>query len=122
MCDILHARHVKAYLRFDTLFNLTNVKQKQEKLLEIIHGLTRRVNIINITPPYFLVNEFVYLQVIKEKKAIFEKNYNEGIIPTPSLSQIISDDYNHDEQKVDNKKHTGLRDDLDEIDENDIGN
>lgn len=43
MCDILHARHVKAYLRFDSVFNLTNVKKQQEKLLSIIHGLTKRV-------------------------------------------------------------------------------
>lgn len=43
MCDILHARHVKAYLRFDAVFNLTNVKKQQEKLLSIIHGLTKRV-------------------------------------------------------------------------------
>lgn len=43
MCDILHARQVKAYLRFDTFFNLTNVKKQQEKLLAIIHGLTKRV-------------------------------------------------------------------------------
>lgn len=43
MCDILHARHVKAYLRFDSVFNLTKVKKQQEKLLAIIHGLTKRV-------------------------------------------------------------------------------
>lgn len=43
MCDILHARHVKAYLRFDALFNMTSIKQKQEKLLAVIHGLTKRV-------------------------------------------------------------------------------
>lgn len=43
MCDILHARHLKAYLRFDSVFNLTKVKKQQEKLLDIIHGLTKRV-------------------------------------------------------------------------------
>lgn len=43
MCDILHARHVKIYLRFDALFNMSSVKKKQEKLLAIIHGLTKRV-------------------------------------------------------------------------------
>lgn len=98
MCDILHARHVKAYLRFDALFNMTKVREQQEKLLGIIHGLTKRV--------------------IKEKKALFEKNLSEGILPTPSFSEIIADDYVEEKKVV---KKEGLRDDLDDIDENDIG-
>lgn len=72
MCDILHARHVKAYLRFDTLFNLTSIKKKQEKLLAVIHGLTKRV--------------------IREKKELFEKTYADGQLPSPSLEQIIAND------------------------------
>lgn len=99
MCDILHARHVKAYLRFDALFNMTKVRVQQEKLLAIIHGLTKRV--------------------IKEKKTLFEKNLSEGIVPTPSLSEIISDDYVEESKPA--KKQDGLRDDLDDIDENDVG-
>lgn len=98
MCDILHARHLKAYLRFDSVFNLTNVKKQQEKLLSTIHGLTKRV--------------------IKEKKALYEKNLSEGNVPTPSLAEIIADDY---VKKPPPKKVEGLRDDLDEIDENDVG-
>ncbi|KAJ6640354.1 Cytochrome P450 4g15 [Pseudolycoriella hygida] len=101
MCDILHARHLKAYLRFDSIFNLTNVKKQQEKLLGTIHGLTKRV--------------------IKEKKALYEKNLSEGIVPTPSLSQIIADDYVEKLPAKTTKKVEGLRDDLDEIDENDVG-
>lgn len=53
MCDILHARHVKAYLRFDTVFNMTNVRQKQEKLLAIIHGLTKRVGLCGVFDVFF---------------------------------------------------------------------
>ncbi|XP_037028672.1 cytochrome P450 4g1-like [Bradysia coprophila] len=98
MCDILHARHIKAYLRFDSVFNLTNVKKQQEKLLSIIHGLTKRV--------------------IKEKKALYEKNLSEGNVPSPSLAEIIADDY---VEKTPTKKVEGLRDDLDDIDENDVG-
>lgn len=100
MCDILHARHVKAYLRFDTLFNLTKIKEQQEKLLDTIHGLTKRV--------------------IKEKKKLFEDNYKKGNVPTPSLSEIIADDYVVP-SKPEKKKTEGLRDDLDDIDENDVG-
>lgn len=99
MCDILHARHVKAFLRFDILFNMTKIRQKQDQLLATIHGLTKRV--------------------IKEKKEAFEKNYQEGKVPTPSLSQIIADDYVVPSKPV--KKAEGLRDDLDDIDENDVG-
>lgn len=100
MCDILHARHVKAHLHFDAIFNLTNIKKKQEELLNTIHSLTKRV--------------------IKEKKKVFEQNYKAGNVPTPSLSEIIASDYvvpsNPTKKNVD-----GLRDDLDDIDENDIG-
>lgn len=101
MCDILHARHVKAYLRFDSIFNMTKIKQKQDQLLATIHGLTKRV--------------------IKEKKEVFEKNYEAGKVPTPSLSQIIADDYVVPSMNKPVKKVEGLRDDLDDIDENDVG-
>ena len=48
MCDILHARQIKGLLRYDTLFNMTNVKKQQDKLLGIIHGLTKKViNFLN---------------------------------------------------------------------------
>lgn len=99
MCDILHARHVKVQYRFDPLFNLTSIKKRQEELLSTIHGLTKRV--------------------IKEKKRLFEKNYKEGNVPTPSLSEIIADDYVEPTKPA--KPVEGLRDDLDDIDENDVG-
>lgn len=102
MCDILHARHVKVFLRFDTIFNMTKIKEKQEQLLNTIHGLTKRV--------------------IKEKKQLFEKNYQEGKVPTPSFSEIIADDYVVPSKPAKNvEKSEGLRDDLDDIDENDVG-
>lgn len=43
MCDILHLRHTKVWLRPDFLFNLTKYGKDQIKLLEIIHGLTKKV-------------------------------------------------------------------------------
>lgn len=43
MCDILHLRHTKVWLRPDWLFNLTKYGKNQIKLLEIIHGLTKKV-------------------------------------------------------------------------------
>lgn len=44
MCDILHLRHTKIWLRPDLLFNFTDYAKKQTKLLDIIHGLTKKVN------------------------------------------------------------------------------
>ena len=57
-------------------------------------------------------------KVIKEKKELYEKNLKEGIVLTPSLSEVIADDF---VEKVPTKKVEGLRDDLDDIDENDVG-
>uniref|UniRef100_A0A2A4J977 Cytochrome P450 n=1 Tax=Heliothis virescens TaxID=7102 RepID=A0A2A4J977_HELVI len=43
MCDILHLRHTKIWLRPEFLFKLTDYAKKQTKLLDIIHGLTKKV-------------------------------------------------------------------------------
>lgn len=167
MCDILHVRHTNMFLRFDALFNLTSAKKHQEKLLGIIHGLTKRVStrtipILRLGISYKCTKEcvifkpiieqhslldrqmatyymFIFdhrneilkliwlsfshsiVQVIKEKKRLFEKNLQEGKVPTPSLSQIIADDYTEQKTNKPAKKVDGLRDDLDDIDENDVG-
>ena len=43
-------------------------------------------------------------------------------MPSPSLDEIISTDYEHEKSPINkNKIHHGLRDDLDDIDENDVG-
>lgn len=108
MCDIIHQRHYKFYYRFDTLFNMSNLRNTQTRLLSIIHGLTKRV--------------------IKEKKEVYEKTYSDGQLPSPSLNEIIaqSDDETVDKKKAQLTSETmklgqPLRDDLDENDENDIG-
>ncbi|XP_068628223.1 cytochrome P450 4g15 [Battus philenor] len=43
MCDILHLRHTKIWLRPDLLFNFTQYAKVQNKLLDVIHGLTKKV-------------------------------------------------------------------------------
>lgn len=43
MCDILHLRHTKIWMRPDIIFNMTKYAKNQTKLLDIIHGLTTRV-------------------------------------------------------------------------------
>ncbi|XP_030758491.1 LOW QUALITY PROTEIN: cytochrome P450 4g15-like [Sitophilus oryzae] len=43
LCEILHLRHAKLWFRPDLIFNLTNTAKYQEKLIGVIHSLTRRV-------------------------------------------------------------------------------
>lgn len=43
MCDILHLRHTKIWLRPDLLFKFTEYAKSQTKLLGVIHGLTKKV-------------------------------------------------------------------------------
>lgn len=99
MCDIIHQRHYKLYYRYDILFNMTGLRGTQEKLLGIIHGLTSKV--------------------IKQKNKMYEDNLKDGIVPSPSLKEIVEMNENVEVKKP--TKHVGLRDDLDENDENDVG-
>lgn len=69
-------------------------------------------------------NLFTFLKVIKEKKELFERTYQEGAVPSPSLSEIIAGNYETESKKTTtgkNEEVKGLRDDLDENDENDTG-
>lgn len=93
MCDLIHLRHYKFWYRVEALFNLFGYQEKQNNLLNRIHGLTRRV--------------------IKSKKEVFQQKVNEGDLPKPSFSEIISFKANSDDQV--------LRDDIDMIDEQDVG-
>lgn len=43
MCDILHLRHTKIWLRPELLFKFTEYAKSQSKLLDVIHGLTKKV-------------------------------------------------------------------------------
>ncbi|KXJ83027.1 cytochrome P450 4g15 [Aedes albopictus] len=102
MCDILHSRQLKFHLRMDSVFNFTKIKQEQERLLGIIHGLTRKV--------------------VKQKKELFEKNFAEGKLPSPSLSEIIAKEESASKEPLPViSQGSLLRDDLDFNDENDIG-
>lgn len=125
MCNIIHQRHYKFWYRFDMLFNLSSLQNIQKDLLNTIHSLTR--------------------SVIKTKKEVFDRdlregkhlanlcsanfnsiNYFEGNLPSPTLHEVIITDREVDKaiqkaKQIANNKISGLRDDLDEIDENDVG-
>ncbi|GBP66542.1 Cytochrome P450 4g15 [Eumeta japonica] len=104
MCDIVHQRHYKFWLRFDFMFKLSPFFKLQTKLLNIIHGLTNKV--------------------IKSKKEIYLKNKAKGIIP-PTLEDLLSTPESKDDvintQTFADAVFKGYRDDLDLNDENDIG-
>lgn len=107
MCDILHMRHIKLWLRPDFTFNLTQHSKNQTKLLDIIHGLTKKV--------------------IKRKKEEFAKGQR------PSSAAILAENEKKEEesssQQVKDKtvieglsygQSAGLKDDLD-VEDNDVG-
>ncbi|CAD0198717.1 unnamed protein product [Chrysodeixis includens] len=104
MCDIIHQRQYKLWLRFDALFNRTSFFEQQKKLLSTIHGLTTKV--------------------IKNKKETYLENKSKGFIP-PTLEELTkSTDDNvlaNNDKSLSEDVFKGYRDDLDFNDENDIG-
>lgn len=69
MCDILHLRQAKLWMRPNWLFNLTAYGKKQVELLDIIHGLTRKVR------------TFVFITRIKLLKFSSRSNDWRSLIP-----------------------------------------
>ncbi|CAH1635271.1 unnamed protein product [Spodoptera littoralis] len=99
MCDILHLRHTKIWLRPDLLFKFTDYAKTQTKLLDVIHGLTKKV--------------------IRRKK----EEFNSGKRPT------ILNDYSSTAEETTKTtsveglsfgQAAGLKDDLD-VDDSDVG-
>ncbi|XP_026326913.1 cytochrome P450 4g15 [Hyposmocoma kahamanoa] len=102
MCDILHLRHTKIWLRPESLFKLTSYAKNQSKLLDIIHGLTKKV--------------------IKRKK----EELKNGKTPTNLAETAESNSTETIPNKVTSVEglsfgqSAGLKDDLD-VEENDVG-
>nr|ULR85500.1 cytochrome P450 [Spodoptera frugiperda] len=104
MCDIIHQRQYKLWLRFDSIFNYTNFSKQQKQLLDVIHGLTNKV--------------------IKNKKETYLENKAKGVVP-PTLEELTkTSDENvlaNNDKSLSEDVFKGYRDDLDFNDENDIG-
>ncbi|XP_044019149.1 cytochrome P450 4g15-like [Aphidius gifuensis] len=101
LCDIIHQRQYNFMLRIDPFFKFTSFATKQEQLLSIIHSLTRNV--------------------IKQKQ---QELAEKGELSLPEVyatgKNIETSTVNIDrENKNSNMRY--VRDDLDEIDENDVG-
>lgn len=97
MCDILHLRHTKIWLRPDLIFNMTSYSKAQDKLINTIHSLTRKV--------------------IKRKRIDFDKGIRGSTAEVPE--ELKTANY---ENKVNSKtvveglsygQSAGLKDDLD---------
>lgn len=103
MCDILHLRHTKVWLYADWIFNLTKHAKNQEKLLSVIHGLTKKV--------------------IRNKKEAFSKGTRGSLATTSIKTEEIKPKDIKNTTVVEGLsfgQSAGLKDDLD-VDDNDIG-
>ncbi|KAL3266986.1 hypothetical protein HHI36_011134 [Cryptolaemus montrouzieri] len=102
MCDILHLRHTKLWLYPDIIFNLSKYKGYQDKLINTIHSLTRKV--------------------IKSKRAAFAQGIRGSIAEVPENIKTKTFDKTETKTVVEGLsfgQSAGLKDDLD-VDE-DIG-
>ncbi|KAJ2950624.1 hypothetical protein O0L34_g8880 [Tuta absoluta] len=100
MCDILHLRHTKIWMRPDILFNLTQYAKNQTKLLDTIHGLTKKV--------------------IQKKKAEFKSGKKPIVLDSAAETSTPSDVKVTSVEGLSFGQAAGLKDDLD-VDDNDVG-
>uniref|UniRef100_A0A0K8TV56 Cytochrome p450 n=1 Tax=Epiphyas postvittana TaxID=65032 RepID=A0A0K8TV56_EPIPO len=102
MCDILHLRHTKIWLRPEFLFNFTQYAKVQTKLLDTIHGLTKKV--------------------ISRKKEEFKSGKKSTILEEYTESSSSSEAPLKDTsvEGLSFGQAAGLKDDLD-VEDNDVG-
>nr|ACZ97413.1 cytochrome P450 CYP4G47 [Zygaena filipendulae] len=103
MCDILHLRHTKIWLRPEILFKFTDYAKKQTKLLDVIHSLTKRV--------------------IKKRKEEFKSGKKISLVSENSDGSSSVDAVTNTTTSVEGLsfgQSSGLKDDLD-VDDNDVG-
>lgn len=101
LSDILHRRHYDILLRPNILFQFTKLAKYQKKLLNTVHTLTNRV----ISEKTKDVEE----KIAREQQGNDSENLN-------TATKVV----NNDNTTTYTKLHY-VRDDLDDIDENDIG-
>lgn len=106
MCDILHLRHTKLWLRSDFVFNLTKYGTMQKKLLNVIHSLTKKV--------------------VKSKMEAFSKGIRgsiadiQGEVLQPTPAKMQNGDAKNSVDGISFGQSVGLKDDLD-VEDNDVG-
>lgn len=108
MSDILHRRHYDFTLRSDIIFKLTKFAKKQKKLLNIIHTLT----------------DGVIQEKSKDVEEKLKKSQQQKEVQNSKTIESLNVTKNEENDTNIATKYTKLhyvRDDLDDIDENDIG-
>ncbi|XP_075156973.1 cytochrome P450 4g1-like [Haematobia irritans] len=90
MCDIISQRQTKFYYRLDFMFNLSNLRKKNDKMLGIILAMTRKV--------------------VDDRHKNFDAD-----------SRAIEDDGIEIAKQKFRATKEGIRDDLDDLDEQDVG-
>ncbi|KAL0121800.1 hypothetical protein PUN28_006928 [Cardiocondyla obscurior] len=104
MSDILHRRQFDVSLRFDALFKFSKLAKIQEKLLNIIHTVTEHV--------------------IKEKSRDVEEKLTKSQskeVQNGKTTDNSNTNENTEKVQSDSSYMHYVRDDLDDIDENDVG-
>ncbi|XP_033217508.1 cytochrome P450 4g15 isoform X1 [Belonocnema kinseyi] len=126
MCDILHLRHTRVWLRPDWLFNLTKYSKDQMNLLEIIHGLTKKV-IKRKKEEYKSGKRTVINPTIenrnndKDSKVFLQIIVASSLLPMEVfLNNIIFHQSTTVVEGLSFGQSSGLKDDLD-VDDNDVG-
>ncbi|KAG6448732.1 hypothetical protein O3G_MSEX005696 [Manduca sexta] len=99
MCDILHLRHTKIWLRPDLLFKFTEYAKNQTKLLDVIHGLTKKV--------------------IKRKKEEFQSGKKPSVLSNDVTNNEVPTSKTTSVEGLSFGQSAGLKDDLDV--EEDVG-
>lgn len=101
LCDIIHQRQYQMMLRFDALFKYSKMATEQERLLSIIHGLTG--------------------SVIQKRKEEYQRLLDSGKMEDENSVEESMKTVESNEYKQNSARLHYVRDDLDDIDENDIG-
>ncbi|XP_076273637.1 cytochrome P450 4g15-like [Rhynchophorus ferrugineus] len=99
MCNILHQRHYKIWLRPDFLFKWTKMAAEQSKLLDLIHSLTR--------------------EVIKRKKVDYFERESKG--EKSLYKEAVRAENKASKKNAKTENISYIHDDLEDIEENDIG-
>ncbi|KAI8440355.1 hypothetical protein MSG28_001689 [Choristoneura fumiferana] len=102
MCDILHLRHTKIWLRPEFLFNFTQYAKVQTKLLDTIHGLTKKV-ILRKKEEFKSGKKTTILEEYHDSSSSSETTVKDTSVEGLSFGQAA-----------------GLKDDLD-VEDNDVG-
>jgi cytochrome P450 family 4 len=104
MSDIIHRRHYDITLRLDAFFKFSKLATLQKKLLRTIHTLT----------------EHVISEKAKDIEEKHEKDQQQKKNGKPMENPIVMENTENIKDSAANRMHY-VRDDLDDIDENDVG-